>query len=168
MKEKPNFYDLKHDINGLIFKIETALDLVEDELDNNFTEVLDICKNSLRNLKTLLDLILSIEKLSQGKYNLKIEKINSTEICGISEKVSIKPKEVFIDINLFKLIIEILDKLPESRLIINHKKAVLLIKQPSSKIEKFYIECIIFILKLFDFDTEVYIDDKKKKNFDNR
>ncbi len=147
-------YKLKHDINGLIFKLETSLQLIKDELEEE-NEILSICESSINNLKTLLKVIFAVEKIKSGEYKLNLEEITAGEFNH--RNIEIQMKKIKADRKLFKLVLEVLEKLPSGKLIIKKDKAVLRCKNPFSQIEKFYLDSIILMLNMFEIDAKVEI-----------
>ncbi|EDP74146.1 hypothetical protein [Hydrogenivirga sp. 128-5-R1-1] len=149
-------YKLKHDINGLIFKLETSLQLIKDELEEE-DEILSICESSLNNLKTLLELIFTIEKIKSGEYKLNLEEISAGEFNH--KNIEIQMEKIRVDRKLFKHTLEVLEKIPSGNLIIKNDEAIFKCNKPFSQIEKFYIDSIILILKMFEINTKVEINE---------
>jgi len=122
-----NIYNLKHDINNILFKLETSLQLLKEE-NKSQEEILNICESSIKNIKTLFELLILLDRIEKGSVPFQEAK---------------------------SVINSILKHLPKANLEIKKQTAVLTSKNLLSSIEKFYVDSIILILDVFDIDTEV-------------
>jgi len=150
---------LKHDVNNLIFKIKTSLQILQEYIGNSESEIskiLNLSSDSIEKIENVLNRIFLINKIENNQFkfnhiNVKKQKIKLSERTFIDIK-----RDVIIDEYLFNQVIAIVKELNIKEFSIDSNRAFIK-AYIKNDIDKFNLDFIVFILKLFEIDTEVEI-----------
>ena len=163
MEMKPSILEIKHEINNILFKLETSRQILEEGKirEEELKNITQILKRNTDTLKQIFKSIYAVEKLEKGSY--KKEEINLQPFFKKFLNIEIPKRKIEFSSEILYTAFEnikILNKF--SHITINENKIILYIEKPKDRIDIFFMEVAKYIFE------KAGIMLHEKENTDNR
>jgi len=154
---------INHDINSLLFKVELSFEILEGCIeDEECAQALQTGRYSLETIKRVLSRLFFLGKVNSNQIKYSLDEISKGKYGVLTVEDNVKFDHRFLQ--------EVLEALKDLKVSFASLKEgsleIELEKGSFSEIEKFNICFIIYLMKVFHFDTKVKVNGKEIKNYD--
>ncbi len=154
---RPSILEIKHEINNLLFKLETSWQILEDGNVNReeISQISSILRKNTDILKQVFDSLFAVEALEKGK--MKKESVDLKNLLRIYLNIDIPKTDIHFSSDMLKTALKNLQMINKPVSVSKEDdRLILYIQKPEGKIDIFLLEVAKYILN----KAGVEIDEK--------